>query len=207
MYKNNILCFADKSINMSKNEETRKFKGSSVQVLNKANACWFLRTEELEHDSRYRQPIPYIVILSEDQKSVYCIIKHKTDESRLKNKLSFGASGHVEKQDESYSNWETIKRACKRELNEELIVDLKQKPVCKLQIKQHEGVSRFHLGFVFIGIAKNDKCRINPADKQTGTIATGEWVKINKLKNYCTEKNVKMESWAKVIYNELLKEK
>jgi predicted NUDIX family phosphoesterase len=114
---------------------------------------WFGPRHLLEHDERYRQLIPY-VILHQGNRVVTYRRGQTSTESRLRGKRSIGFGGHVTVSDIVTENGQlnlvaTLRTASLRELEEELILpSVKQKQSIGILCMNNTSVSRVHLGVV-----------------------------------------------------------
>ena len=82
---------------------------------------FFMPRGLVENDSRYKQIIPYIVIVNADQVFTY---QRKGTESRLTDKISIGIGGHVNVCDYCLGKtlFDTVNNAANREFREEVYV-------------------------------------------------------------------------------------
>lgn len=138
-----------------------------------ASALHIAEREALEHDERFRQVLPYMLVRrpgaspAEDQFLVYQRGKG-TGESRLAGKVSIGFGGHIDANDVLFDGGSvldlsgTVLAAAVRELEEELRVVGAARPVILSQalnyanifLTHDEGVHRVHLGVVmFLDLA------------------------------------------------------
>jgi len=123
----------------------------------------FKEREEVEHDASFKQIIPYIAMYN-DADEILTLRRLKTQsEKRLHNKLSIGVGGHVNL-DDSNIPLEAFKQGMRREIAEEVTVDLIENPeFMGIIYDGSTDVGQVHLGMaykvriVFHGINEADK--------------------------------------------------
>src|SRR6056297_190511 len=123
----------------------------------------FKERETVEQDPVYKQIIPYIAMVS--KKGEILTLKRLTTQSekRLHNKTSLGVGGHVNSED-SKTPLKAFKNGMQREIDEEVNVQLKEKPEFLGVIYDHSTqVGQVHLGIAykvavdFYGINEKEK--------------------------------------------------
>lgn len=118
------------------------------------------RGEELESNTSLQQIIPYVWIINPRKKMVFVYRRSSGKnygEVRLKNKLSCGVGGHIERQDVS----NPIMGAMMRELREEVKMESYPTPSIVGYVKLNHGVHGVHFGIVAVakvngGVEKGD---------------------------------------------------
>lgn len=112
----------------------------------------FLPRSSAEADPRFKQIIPYVLLVWEG-KVLHYVRGKKTGEQRLASKGSIGIGGHLNDGDESlFSVDETSYRAgVKREVSEELILRSGYRDEIRALLNDDETeVGRVHLGIVHV---------------------------------------------------------
>jgi len=158
--------------------------------------------EEAEHDSNYKQIIPYIVlktIIDNEEKFLLTFRKNTQTEIRLHNKYSIGIGGHIDSPDADNVNSNTyiFYNAMYRELFEETDCDIdniKSVDCVGLINSEADEVSQVHLG-VLVVMELYNKVAIKEKDKMDGI-----WVNKNELKNIISQS----EAWTKLVINYLI---
>jgi predicted NUDIX family phosphoesterase len=119
-----VLCFERKLL-----EELGVFQGLSLEVerylpvLTSASQLVYLNRSEAEQDKRYKQLIPYVLLICGDR-----ILRYRRgkggQETRLHGLYSVGVGGHISEEDHGlFSNNRGYQDGMRRELMEEVAVD------------------------------------------------------------------------------------
>lgn len=121
---------------------------------------WIGPRPKLEVDFNFVQPIPYVLVKRGGKYLAYTRAK-TGNEGRLHDKLSIGFGGHVDLMDAVVDAdtgivdlFETMQRACRRELREELGLEFNREQAYQATrfthvISSHASeVDRVHIGFV-----------------------------------------------------------
>src|SRR5882672_4941863 len=119
-----VLCFKRKLL-----EELGVFQGLSLdvekylQVVTAPSQITYLNRSEAEQDKRYKQLIPYVLILCNDR-----ILRYRRgkggQETRLHGLFSIGIGGHISEEDHGlFSNRLGYHEGMRRELMEEVAID------------------------------------------------------------------------------------
>ncbi|SHH46239.1 NUDIX domain-containing protein [Thermosipho atlanticus] len=113
---------------------------------------FFLDREKAEFDESIRQVIPYI-LLKEDGK--FLLFKRTTaqGEKRLHNKIAIGVGGHVNL-DDSSDPLEAFYKGLRREIDEEVDVEIKKLEYVGIINVVDTPVSRVHVGLCYIAEVK-----------------------------------------------------
>jgi predicted NUDIX family phosphoesterase len=109
----------------------------------------FKPRDEMEHNPEFKQIIPYMAMYNKDDEILTLIRTKSQSEKRLHNKVSLGIGGHINIED-SKDPLDAYKRGMEREINEEVDVDLLNKPQFLGVI--YDGttdVGSVHLGMAF----------------------------------------------------------
>ena len=157
-----------------------------------------IRRYNAEHNPKFRQVIPYIVIRHADTLFVYKRLE-ASGEERLVGNWSIGTGGHINVID-SLAPANIISNCVVRELHEELCLnpnsELKSRVIGFINDNSND-VSQDHIGVVvLLDISKPD-VTVREKDKLQGGFCN-----INEIKsNYDN-----LEAWSKVLFNVLYKE-
>jgi predicted NUDIX family phosphoesterase len=119
-----VLCFQRKLL-----EEIGVFQGLSLEiekylpVVTSSSRILYLNRSDAEQDKRYKQLIPYVLILCNDR-----ILRYRRgkggQESRLHGLYSVGVGGHISEEDHGlFSNRLGYHEGMRRELMEEVAID------------------------------------------------------------------------------------
>lgn len=157
--------------------------------------CRFLERNLAEHDFRYKQVIPYVVIRHEDR---YLLMRRTTKqtEARLHDKYSLGIGGHINDTDKSRGNGNLITCGMRRELAEEIQVEAELSCALVGVINDDSTeVSRVHMGFVYLLTTASSSYTIVEKDKYTAA-----WKSPAELAEYY----IQMESWAQIAYEHVI---
>jgi len=146
-----VLCFERKLF-----EELGVFQGISLEVEKylpvvtaRANVLYRNRTEA-ESDKRYKQLIPYALIVCNDK-----ILRYRRgrggQETRLHGLFSVGVGGHISEDDNGlFSERLGYHEAMRRELMEEVAIDVVKEAAVAVINDDSTDVGRVHLGVVHV---------------------------------------------------------
>lgn len=152
----------------------------------------FKERVQVENDPDYKQIIPYVAMLNDNNEILTLKRLETQSEKRLHNKLSLGVGGHVNT-DDSNTPLEAFKKGMQREIEEEVKVDFKEPPQFIGVIYDNTtSVGQVHLGMAYK--VKIDFFGINEKDKFEYV-----WKSSEELKSHLEA----MENWSKFILNEL----
>src|SRR5438128_5738944 len=119
-----VLCFQRKLL-----EELGVFQGLSLEiekylpVVSSSSHILYLNRSDAEQDKRYKQLIPYVLVICNDKILRYRRGK-KGQETRLHGLYSVGIGGHISEEDHGlFSNDRGYEDGMRRELMEEVAVD------------------------------------------------------------------------------------
>ncbi|AMW33807.2 DNA mismatch repair protein MutT [Fervidobacterium islandicum] len=145
---------------------------------------FFVEREKAEYDESMRQVIPYIVLKEGDEYIFFRRTANQT-EKRLHNLITLGVGGHLNIED-SQDPVECFENGLKRELAEEVDVELKSLRYVGLINEIENPVSRVHVGVLYIADVKYN-----------GVVEKENFVELRskRLQDYVGE----MEGWAKVV--------
>ena len=146
-----VLCFERKLL-----EELGVFQGLSLEVdkylpvVTSSSQLAYLNRSEAEHDKRYKQLIPYVLVLCNGK-----ILRYRrgkgSQETRLHGLYSVGVGGHISDQDDGlFSKDIGYQEGMRRELMEEVAVDeVDAVPVAVINDDSTE-VGLVHFGVVHV---------------------------------------------------------
>lgn len=148
------------------------------------------RTDELEHDDTWQQPIPYVWLIKSSTKQVFLYKRAITGgEARLHNRYSGGIGGHIDKDTEETSR-NPIVDAMMRELREELVLRTYPEPTIIGFLKYHTGVEAVHFGIV--ALAQTEETP-TPADG----MADGRWYSITEADTLMQDQQTLADPWTR----------
>ena len=152
-----VLCFERKLL-----EELGLFQGLSLAidkylpVVTSPDRILYLNRSDAEQDKRYKQLIPYVLVICNDR-----ILRYRRgrggQETRLHGLYSVGIGGHISEEDHGlFSNGFGYHEGMRRELMEEVAIDeVKEAAVAVINDDSTE-VGQVHFGVVHIMHAANE---------------------------------------------------
>ncbi|MBU6401238.1 MAG: phosphoesterase [Verrucomicrobia bacterium] len=152
-----VLCFERKLL-----DEIGVFQGISLDVEKylpvvtaRANVVYRNRTEA-EQDTRYKQLIPYALIICRDK-----ILRYRRgrggQETRLHGLYSVGVGGHISEEDHGlFSNGPGYHDAMRRELMEEVAIEVVEETSVAVINDDSMEVGQVHLGVVHVVRVANE---------------------------------------------------
>lgn len=149
----------------------------------------FMKRRLVEHDSAYKQPIPYVVFVDNHNKFA-CFPRHSSEE-RLHGLWSVGIGGHVDEADNDIDVYSTILNGVYRELFEEtdgFIPDKMSLRFIGVINEELTSVGHTHFGCVFV-VQLTDKEIVYPAEELKGMV----WMKRSQLLN------MQLELWSDIV--------
>jgi predicted NUDIX family phosphoesterase len=146
-----VLCFERKLF-----EELGVFQGLSLEtekylpVVTDASKILYLNRTAAEQDKRYKQLIPYVLVICNDK-----ILRYRRgkggQETRLHGLFSVGVGGHISEEDNGlFSNRVGYEEGMRRELVEEIAVDELDETVVAVINDDSTEVGYVHFGVVHI---------------------------------------------------------
>lgn len=184
-----VLCFERKVF-----EELGVFHGINLDVekylpvVTADSRMVYLNRPEAEHDRRYKQLIPYVLIISNDR-----ILRYRRgkggQETRLHGLYSVGVGGHISEEDHGlFSSDRGYKDGMWRELKEEVDIEGAREAAVAVINDDSTEVGYVHFGVVHIMHVADEKV----AGRRSG-IASPEFIPIADA-----VKNASMyESWSR----------
>lgn len=184
-----VLCFERKLF-----EELGVFQGLSLEtekylpVVTSPSKILYLNRNDAEQDKRYKQLIPYVLVICNDK-----ILRYRRgkggQETRLHGLFSVGVGGHISEEDNGlFSNRLGYEDGMRRELMEEIAVEELDETVVAVINDDSTEVGFVHFGVVHIACVPDE----NVASRRSG-IAAPEFVPLTEavkdLSSY--------ESWSR----------
>src|SRR5580700_9016456 len=152
-----VLCFERKLF-----EELGVFHGLSMDIekyfpsLTSASHLTYLNRSEAERDKRYKQLIPYVLIVCNDK-----VLRYRRgkggQETRLHGLYSVGIGGHISEEDHGlFVNDRGYQDGMRRELLEEVDVDGVEAPAVAVINDDSTEVGAVHFGVVHVAHVPNE---------------------------------------------------
>jgi len=146
-----VLCFPRKLL-----EEIGLFQGIShdiekyLPVVTSSSQILYLNRSEAEQDKRYKQLIPYVLIICDGK-----ILRYRRgkggQETRLHGLYSVGIGGHISEEDHGlFSNRQGYQEGMRRELMEEVAIDEVKETVVAVINDDSTEVGFVHFGVVHV---------------------------------------------------------
>lgn len=155
-----ILCIPSTSPELQGAEGFQALTESALSSLLRPGNAWFGPRQALEHDDRFRQVIPYVVLHCASK--VYSYRRGQaSNEDRLRGRTSIGFGGHVTLADlvtiaGQVDVTATLRTAVTRELHEELqLPAVLAKRTIGILCTSDTPVSRVHVGIVELWALQN----------------------------------------------------
>jgi predicted NUDIX family phosphoesterase len=153
---------------------------------------FFIERRFCEKDSSFKQIIPYAVIVHEDR---VLLLRRTTSqgEARLHNKQSIGVGGHINPVDGDAKG--ILINGCRREIEEELIVDEPYDPIPMGIINDESN----DVGSVHFGMVYRVKLAEGRVDVREKSMMTAEFVETHTLKEMIVREDTNFETWSSLI--------
>ena len=146
-----VLCFERKWL-----DELGVFQGLSLDVekylsvLTSSAHLVYLNRSEAEHDKRFKQLIPYVLLICRDK-----ILRYRRgrggQETRLHGLYSVGVGGHISEEDHGlFSKDRGYQEGMRRELMEEVAIDAVNEPALAAINDDSTEVGLVHFGVVHL---------------------------------------------------------
>jgi predicted NUDIX family phosphoesterase len=146
-----VLCFRRQLL-----EELSVFQGLSIEVekylpaVTSPSQILYLNRSEAEHDKRYKQLIPYVLILCHDR-----ILRYRRgkggQETRLHGLFSVGIGGHIADEDDNlFSTQRGYHDGMRRELREEVNIEAANEAAVAVINDDSTEVGFVHFGVVHV---------------------------------------------------------
>lgn len=184
-----VLCFERKLF-----EDLGVFQGISLEtekflpVVTSPGRILYLNRSEAEQDRRYKQLIPYVLILCGDR-----ILRYRRgkggQETRLHGLFSVGIGGHISEEDSGlFTNRLGYEEGMRRELMEEVALDEFKETVVAVINDDSTDVGYVHFGVVHIAQVPDESV----AGRRSGIVAP-EFVSVSEAVKDLTA----YESWSR----------
>lgn len=151
-----VLCFPRKLL-----QETGEFQGLSMEVdkylpvVTAAKQLVYLNRSEAELDKRYKQLIPYVLLLCDGK-----ILRYRRgkggQETRLHGLFSVGIGGHISEEDSSLFSTDGYRDGMRREILEEVAVEEVNEATVAVINDDSTEVGEVHFGVVHVMRAANE---------------------------------------------------
>ena len=151
-----VLCFERKLL-----EELGVFQGLSLEVerflpvVTAAPHLRYLNRSEAEQDKRYKQLIPYVLVLCQDR-----ILRYRRgkggQETRLHGLYSVGIGGHISLEDDNLFSKAGYQEGMRRELMEEVAIAEPKEAAVALINDDATEVGSVHFGVVHVMYVANE---------------------------------------------------
>lgn len=146
-----VLCFERKLL-----EQLGVFQGLSLEVekylpiVTSSSQILYMNRSQAEHDPRYKQLIPYVLVIARDK-----ILRYRRgkggQETRLHGLYSVGVGGHISEEDHGlFSQDRGYQDGMRRELREEVAIDEGQEAAVAVINDDSTDVGQVHFGVVHI---------------------------------------------------------
>lgn len=128
----------------------------SIDTLNALSQTYVPRSQA-ENDYSHKQVIPYVLVFDGEGKVLH--YQRCGSEKRLSGLYSAGIGGHVNDADEGTSVYDIIVSGLKREMREELGIEITDTQLQFLGMinEEHTDVGHCHIGVVFKVIVENEQ--------------------------------------------------
>jgi predicted NUDIX family phosphoesterase len=162
-----VLCFERKLL-----DELGVFQGLSLEVekylpvLTSSSHLVYLNRNEAEHDKRFKQLIPYVLLICREK-----ILRYRRgrggQETRLHGLCSVGVGGHISEEDHGlFSQDRGYQEGMRRELMEEVAVDAAHEPAVAAINDDSTEVGCVHFGVVHVVRVPDEKV----ANRRSGIV-------------------------------------
>ena len=163
-----VLCFERKLL-----EELGVFQGLSLEiekylpVVTASSHLLYLNRSDAEQDKRYKQLIPYVLIICQGR-----ILRYRRgrggQETRLHGLYSVGIGGHISEEDHGlFSSGLGYQEGMRRELMEEVAIDDVKETAVAVINDDSTDVGYVHFGVVHVLAVANE----NVAGRRSGIVA------------------------------------
>ena len=162
-----VLCFERKLL-----EELGVFQGLSLEVekylpvVTSVSKLVYLNRSDAEQDRRYKQLIPYVLLICNDKILRYRR-GHGGQEARLHGLFSVGIGGHISEEDHGlFSNNRGYREGMRRELMEEVAIEEVKEAAVSVINDDSTEVGYVHFGVVHVMRLANE----NVAGRRSGVV-------------------------------------
>ena len=165
-----------------------------------AKRGFFIERAYTELSSRYKQIIPYTLVLHGDEMFLVTRLG-KGGEARLHGKRSIGIGGHINPEDDRGSRTELISQCARRELDEELSIATPY-TIRAVGIINDEAtpVGSVHFGLVLLAHLETANAEVREKD-----VMTGSFTPISEIRALLRDPEANFETWSSLILENLEK--
>ena len=164
----------------------------------------FMKRAEAEENFNYKQPIPYAVVVGENN---YIFVYKRgwansnAGEQRLHNKISIWVWGHIELEEKDSKNpiYDTLLREIEEELN------IKKENIKDILTIGYINDDTNPVGKVHFGIAYLIKIDNSNIDLLDWEIENGEFYSPDKVEEMINSWEYEVEEWSKIIFPQVKK--
>jgi predicted NUDIX family phosphoesterase len=159
---------------------------------------FFVERRWAEQDSSLKQIIPYTLVVH-GQEVLLLKRLNAGGESRLHGKLSIGVGGHINPIDEVTEPGAVLEAGCRRELDEELVIESPYtlEPVGVINDESGD-VGSVHFGLVQIARCETPDVRVRETD-----ILEGSFTSLTTLRELAGRERDRLETWSALIIDQL----
>jgi len=150
----------------------------------------FIPRNQAEQDESFQQIIPYVVMKNNGQ-ILLLLRTSKQGEKRLHDKYSLGVGGHINNLDDQ-KPWNAFLKGMKREITEEVDVEIHSIDYIGIINDTSTPVSRVHLGLLYIA-------EVNFKGIREKDMFMYWWKNLEELQQYTKL----MEGWSFLTYQKL----
>jgi len=195
MREEKVLCFERKVL-----EKAGLFQGLSLEiekylpVVTSSSNLVYLNRSDAEQDKRYKQLIPYVLIICDGR-----ILRYQRgrggQETRLHGLYSVGIGGHISEEDRGlFSSEAGYQEGMRRELAEEVAIDQGEETTVAVINDDSTDVGYVHFGVVHILRAANE----NIVGRRSGIVGP-EFIPIHEA----VKDGAEYESWSRLCLDHL----
>jgi len=155
---------------------------------------FFLERRWAEHDSSFKQVIPYTLVTHGGE----VLLLKRLDsggEARLHGKLSIGVGGHINPVDGPENDLDILEAGCRRELDEELVIDTDYELEAVGAINDESG----DVGSVHFGLVHRARCAGPQVTIRETDMLEGSFVSVDTLKELLADEPDRFETWSALI--------
>ncbi len=159
---------------------------------------FFLERRQAEVDSSFKQVIPYTLVVHEGE---VLLLRRKEagGEARLHGKLSIGVGGHINPVDEVTEPGAVLEAGCRRELDEELVLETPYtlEPVGVINDESGD------VGSVHFGLVQIARCETPDVSVRETDVLEGSFASVATLKELAARERGRLETWSALIIDQI----
>ncbi|OGJ21102.1 hypothetical protein A3K73_08360 [Candidatus Pacearchaeota archaeon RBG_13_36_9] len=157
----------------------------------------WVRRGDVEEDPRFKQPIPYAMVVNPSLGQVFAFkrakkVEGKYDEARLQGKWSWGVGGHVEPSDQAEN---ILTAGFLRELGEEVTIHGDVRKVRNIGCINDDSNPVGQVHFSLLYVVETNATLITPKDPE---IAEGRLRDVQDLSQLCKIPEFQAENWSRI---------